>query len=126
MRLHIDVLGWLHLVWGGFGLLTGASLMILAAGARQALAGEAYGLGERAAVVVLLTVGGLLMTGGAACAVTGWALRLIRRRARRAALVLAVPNLVLVPFGTALGIYTFWVLLNNDARRLFGHAPRPV
>ena len=27
-------------------------------------------------------------------------------------------------FGTALGIYTFWVLLNNDARREFGWPPR--
>ncbi len=126
MRLHIDVLGWLHLVWGGFGLLTGFSLIILAVGARQAMVGEAYGLGEQAAVAVLLTVGGVLMTGGAACATTGWFLRLIRGRARLAALLLAVPNLILVPFGTALGVYTFWVLLNNDARRAFGHAQKPV
>ena len=34
-----------------------------------------------------------------------------------AALVLAIPNLILVPFGTALGAYAFWVLLNDDARR---------
>lgn len=132
MRLHIDVLGWLHLVWGGFGLLTGFSLIILAVGARQAMvatlgtSGEAYGLGEQAAVAVLLTVGGALMTGGAASATTGWFLRLIRGRARLAALLLAVPNLLLVPFGTALGVYTFWVLLNNDARRAFGHAQKPV
>ena len=90
------------------------------------MAGEAYGLGEQAAVAVLLTVGGVLMTGGAACATTGWFLRLIRGRARLAALLLAVPNLILVPFGTALGVYTFWVLLNNDARRAFGHAQKPV
>jgi hypothetical protein len=41
-----------------------------------------------------------------------------------AALVLAVLNLIVVPFGTALGFYTFWVLLNNDARREFGRPPR--
>ena len=34
------------------------------------------------------------------------------------------PEGVLVPFGTALGVYTFWVLLNNDARRTFGRPPR--
>lgn len=126
MRLHIDVLGWLHLVWGAFGLLTGFSLIILAVGARQAMAGDTFGLGEQAAVAVLLTVGGVLLTGGAACAATGWSLRLARGRARLAALALAVPNLILVPFGTALGVYTFWVLLNNDARRIFGHAQKPV
>ena len=37
-----------------------------------------------------------------------------------AAIALAVPNLVIVPFGTALGVYGLWVLLNDDARRQFG------
>jgi hypothetical protein len=35
--------------------------------------------------------------------------------------VLAVVNLFVLPVGTALGIYTFWVLLHNDARALFEH-----
>ena len=47
-----------------------------------------------------------------------------RTSARLAALVLAVANLIIVPFGTALGVYTFWVLLNDDARREFGRPPR--
>ena len=36
-------------------------------------------------------------------------------------------NLFVLPFGTALAIYTFWVLLHNDARALFeaaAHADR--
>lgn len=126
MRQYIDVLGWLHLVWGTFGLLTGFSLLILAVGTRQALAVGVYGLGERAAVTVLLLAATTLLLGGAASAATGWALRLVRGRSRQAALLLAVLNLLIVPFGTALGVYTFWVLLNNDARRIFGHAPRPA
>ncbi len=126
MRLHIDVLGWLHLVWGGFGLLTGCSLAVLAVGLRASLAGERFGVGEQAAVAILVVVGGLLMAAGLVAAMTGWFLRRLRGRARRAALIFAVPNLILVPFGTALGVYTFWVLLNDDARREFGHAPRAV
>ena len=39
------------------------------------------------------------------------------RAGRLGALVLAVPNLVVVPFGTALSLYAFWVLLNDDARQ---------
>jgi hypothetical protein len=124
MRLHIDVLGWLHVVWGGFGVLTGTSLLILGIGVRQATLGEAPGRAEQAVVVLLLTVGGTLMAAGAASAVTGWFLRQVHGRARMAALVLAVPHLIVVPFGTALGVYTFWVLLNNDARRAFGREPR--
>jgi hypothetical protein len=35
-----------------------------------------------------------------------------------------VPNLLVIPFGTALGVYTFWALLNDEARRVFGRPPR--
>jgi len=35
------------------------------------------------------------------------------------ALALAVPNLFVLPFGTALAIYAFWVLLHNETRSLF-------
>lgn len=126
MRLHIDVLGTLHLVWGAFGVMTGLSLGILAGGTRAALAGPAFGMGERAAVALLAVVGGLLILGGVATALTGWAIRRRHGRGRIAALVLAVPNLLVVPFGTALGIYTFWVLLNNDARQVFGRPPHPA
>jgi hypothetical protein len=39
---------------------------------------------------------------------------------------LAVVNLLVLPFGTALGIYAMWVLLPDAGRRLFepaGHVP---
>jgi hypothetical protein len=42
---------------------------------------------------------------------------------RVVALALGVLNLFVLPFGTALGIYTYWVLLHNEARDVFG---RPV
>ena len=124
MRLHIDLLGTLHLVWGALGVITGLSLGILAIGTRAALVGGAFGMGERAAVVLLAAVGGALLLGGVANALAGWAVRRRSSRGRFAALILAVPNIVLVPFGTGLGVYTFWVLLNNDARRVFGRPPR--
>ena len=68
--------------------------------------------------------GALFIVGGAATWFTGRALGRRRPAARRVALVLAVPNLLMVPFGTALSIYAFWVLLNDEARRAFGRPPR--
>jgi hypothetical protein len=38
-------------------------------------------------------------------------------------LALAVVDLPVLPFGTALGAYAMWVLLTNEGRRLFD--PRP-
>ena len=126
MSVHIDVLSRLHLLWGAFGVLTGSSLFILAAGTHFAI-GELgqTGPGGQAAVGVLIVLGALLAAGGAASLAVGVALGRRRPFARLAALLFAVPNLVLAPFGTALGIYSWWVLLNNDARRTFGHGGEP-
>lgn len=122
MRAHLDLLTRLYIVWGSLGVLVGVSLLILAAGA-----GAASDLpGGRLAVGAIILAGAaLLPLAGGACAL--WAGRAMARReprGRAGALLLAVPNLFLLPFGTALGIYSFWVLLNNHVRPMF--APRPT
>jgi len=124
-RLHIEALAWLHVLWGGFGLLAGTSLLVLAGGTRVALWGvPEAGAAEFAAVWILLVCGAGLATIGVLAVWGGRALLRGRSGARAGVLALAVLNLVLVPFGTALAVYTCWVLLNDDARRQFGRAPR--
>lgn len=49
----------------------------------------------------------------------GASLRRYKQWARLAALGLAVINVVLFPFGTALGGYACWVLMTEEGRRLF-------
>ena len=121
MRLHVDLLGWFHAIWGVFGILTGVSLAVLALGLHGALVNQAIsGASERAAIWVFAAGALTLAAFGAANVLIG---RLLHRRSpagRIAAIALAVPNLVIVPFGTALGVYGLWVLLNDDARRQFG------
>jgi len=121
MRLHVDLLGWLHAIWGVFGMLTGLSLAVLALALHAALLNQSIsGAPERAAVWVFAVGAITLGAFGAANLFVGRLLRLRRPAGRVAALALAVPNLVVVPFGTALGVYGLWVLLNDDARRQFG------
>ena len=125
MKTHIDVLGWLHIFWGGFGLLAGASLWILAAGTRFALVDLGLvGPAGFAAVWMFLICGLIGGFGGAMMIAAGRSLHRRHTSGRLAVLVLAVPNLVLVPFGTALGVYACWVLLNDDARAEFGRPSR--
>jgi hypothetical protein len=125
MRHHIDVLGLLHMVWGVFGVLAGSSLAVLATGTHAALAAEGSAGGAPRAAGWLMAVTGALMIGfGVAWFGIGRRLRRLDLRGRRGALVLGVPNLLVIPFGTALGVYTFWVLLNNDARAAFGRPAR--
>lgn len=124
MRHHINVLGLLHMVWGVFAALAGVSLAILAAGTNAAVNTSADLVGSSAAVWLLGVTGAVLLFSGIALSMTGRRLRAAHPGARLAALVLALPNLLILPFGTALGIYTYWVLLNNDARDAFGRPQR--
>ena len=128
MKSHVNLLGILQLTWGGMGLLLGVSLLLLAAGA-AAIARTTPGDPLTAGFTALLFVvfASALALGGCANAWTGRAIRQHRPPGRTGALVLAVMNLFVLPFGTALAIYTFWVLLHDDARALFvdpNHADR--
>jgi hypothetical protein len=122
MRSHVNLLGLLQLAWGGMALLLAASLLLLAAGA-AAIARASEGDPVTAAFTALLFIvfATALALGGYANAWVGRALRQHRPPGRTGALMLAVVNLFVLPFGTALAIYTFWVLLHNDARALFEH-----
>jgi hypothetical protein len=123
MRPHVDVLGWLHVIWGGFGLLTGGGLLLLAAGALIALRDLQPAGADPSAVWFLGGTGTVLAAAGGVLAWTGRRLLAHDQGGRRAALWLAIPNCLLLPFGTMLGVYSLWTLLNDDARRIFG---RPV
>lgn len=130
MLSHLRLLEVLQLVWGGLALLLGAVVLLLAVGA------VAIGIGAPAERLAAgLTAGSFvvfalaLLAGGLA---NTWAGRALGRRqpaGRLATLWLAVLNLFVLPFGTALGIYAFWVLLHDENRALFagpGEWPRPV
>lgn len=120
MRPHLRLLGVLQFTWGAIGLLLGASTLLLAVGA---LAIGLMGSGDRVSAGVTAFTFGIfavaLLAGGAANA---WAARALRRHdaaGRSAVLWLSVVNLFLLPFGTALGIYAWWVLLHAESREVF-------
>jgi hypothetical protein len=118
---HLTLLTVLHRIWGALGLLLGVSTLMLAIGA--VAIGITTGGGEVAAGVTAAAFAAcavaLLAAGGANL----WAGNAMQRRqpnGRVAALALGILNLFVLPFGTALGIYAFWVLLHNDTRAAFG------
>lgn len=121
MRVHLDVLGWLHELTGWIGLLSGVAFLLLAGGTASLSGTGARG----AAVMWLLLVAGVVMSvGGGLMIATGRAIARRRQAGRLAALALAVPGLCMLPFGTALAIYACWALLNDDARTAFGRPAR--
>lgn len=122
---HINLLALLLNVSAILAGLTAASLLALGLGALAAAAGVGQGSHEAdvaAGFAAALFIGVTITLAGfaAACASTAAGLRRRRPWSRPAALVLALVMLVIVPFGTALGIYAFWVLLRQRARELLG------
>ena len=101
-------------------LLLGVSTLLLAVAAVAigwSNPGEELAAAVTAVAFAVFAVA--LFAGGFANA---WAGAAIERRApigRLATLWLAVLNLFVLPFGTALGIYAFWVLLHNQTRSAF-------
>ena len=126
MARHLTILAILVRLWGGLALLVGLSLLLLSAGA---LAIVLDPNAEAVALPAGLTAGAFMTLGVSALVWGGahvWAgVRLIRHdaRARILTLALAVVNLLILPFGTALGGYALWVLLTDEGRGLFVHGP---
>lgn len=121
MRPHLHLLGILQVVWGAIGLLLGVSMLLLATaaiaiGITSATDRMAAGITAGAFAVFAIA----LLAGGGANAWAGRELRRNQPRGRLAVLWLGALNLFVLPFGTALGIYAFWVLLHNETRTAFG------
>jgi hypothetical protein len=120
VRPHLTLLAVLQLVWGSIGLLLGVSTLMLAIGAVAiGITSPVEGFSAAATAIVFAVVSLVLLLGGLANAWAGAAIRRHQPSGRLAALGLAVPNLFVLPFGTALGVYAFWVLLHDEARRMF-------
>lgn len=122
MRSHVNLLGILHLVWGGMGLLLAASLGLLAIGGAAIARSAGSGMTAAVSAALFVIFGVILALAGWANAWAGRAIRQHRAPGRLMALGLSALNVFILPFGTALSIYSLWVLLNNDVRLLFDPA----
>jgi hypothetical protein len=123
MRPHLRLLGVLQMTWGAIGLLLGVALLLLAVGALAiGLMGTGDRVGAGVTAFTFAVFSAALLIGGAANAWAGRALRRFEPAGRSAALWMSVPNLFVLPFGTALGVYALWVLLHNEARSLVLYA----
>jgi len=122
MERHVSLLGILASLWGALAAIIGVAMLLLAAGALAELlapleASVSFAAGLAAVGFALFGVFALAF-GGAHI----WAAVLLRGHkpvGRILMLALAIGNLLVIPFGTALGAYALWVLLTNDAHRLF-------
>jgi hypothetical protein len=119
MKNHVTLVGVLHLGFGVMGIMVAALIYALfmgigvVSGDEEAFAILTLVATPLAALLVVLSLPGVL--GGI------WLLK-YRRWARVVILIVSVLDLVNIPFGTALGVYSLWVLLHSETEKLFSAA----
>jgi hypothetical protein len=130
MQTHVKVVGALFIVLSALGILlaVGVGAIFGMAG----MAGAAADSEDAALAIPILGITGGLVTlfllvlslPGLA---TGIGLLMFKPWARILGIVLSALQLLGFPVGTAIGIYSLWVLLNKDTERLFaGSLPTPT
>lgn len=128
MATHIRVLGILHIVFGALGILAALVILLVFGGIAGIVGVASEGdPAARTAIPILSLIGGIVfvivLVLSIPGVVAGIGLLQYREWARIFTIVLSALDLINVPFGTALGIYGLWVLLQNETVRLFQHPP---
>ena len=124
MKRHVEFLSTLYVTWG--------VIFAFVAVAGLALAGGAFAIAEsngpvrfgsemaaRLTGVTITIISIIALVWAVLHIFVGRQLKKLRPSARLMAIGLAVGNMILFPFGTALGGYAGWVLVNEEGRRLF-------
>jgi hypothetical protein len=124
MATHVNLVGILFIGWGALTALVGVSTLALGVGAVALITSASRGgtSGQFAAGVTAATFATLAciaIAWGIAHIAVGVAVRRRRHPARVLALALGAVDLLLLPYGTALGCYTLWVLLSEQGKKLF-------
>jgi hypothetical protein len=118
MKQHVTVVGVLHIGLSILGLLAAAIVLVV-------LVGTGILVEDRQAMTILTSVGcgvsALLVVLFLPGIVGGIGLLKWRPWARILVMILAVVDLFNVPIGTAIGVYTMWVLTHEETIELFAH-----
>ncbi len=125
LERHVHLLGIFWIAYSAFCLLGGASLMIVA----RAIFGPRarFETGAPEFLFPLLSaVAGYLLIKAIVGIIAGFGLLQHAEWGRILAIILAFLDILHVPLGTALGIYTIWALLAKGADEEYRSLPQPA
>ena len=119
MDKHVTAVAALFIAFGALGVFLGLIILV-------AIVGGGFASGDEEARLITGIIGpavaGPLLLFAALQVVGGLALLQKRPWARILVLILSFLSLLIIPIGTAYGIYAIWVLMNDDTVRLFAAA----
>lgn len=121
MAHHVRALAYLNIAMGGLGLLAAGVIFVVLGGISGALAFADQDLLVPGSIIALIATGiiAIVLLLSAPFLVAGFGLLGFNSWARIMMLVLCAFNLFNIPFGTAVAIYGFWVLLKPETEQLF-------
>lgn len=130
MAQHVKILGILHIVFASLGILAAIAILAIMGGIAGLVGTAGHDPDSAAAAPIVGGIGlilfCLLLVLSLPGLAAGFGLLNFKPWARILTLVLSALDLFSIPFGTALGIYGFWVLLNRETEQLFSGVQAPV
>jgi len=130
MAQHVKIIGILHIAFGALVVLAGVIVLIVMGGIAAGVGTAAHTSDDYVAVPILGGIGGMVfivcMVLGLPGIIGGIGLLQFKPWARILVIVLSVLDLFNITFGTALGIYGLWVLLNTETEQMFSRQTLPV
>lgn len=120
MKEHVTVVGALHIGLGALGILAAIIVLVATIGPGFLVL---FLEGDQEPLTILTIIGFgvamFLIVISVPGIIGGIGLLRWKPWARVLVLILGVLNLVNIPIGTLLGIYTIWVLMQDEAAQLF-------
>jgi hypothetical protein len=139
VRDHIKLLGILNMIMGGLTALIGVVVLLIFGSAAGLIAARIHNavdpdqaaFAAPVAMLIGLCIAGFLLILSAPAIIGGWGLIKGKSWSRVLMIVISALHLLSFPFGTALGIYGLWVLLNEQSRQLLEgggtpYTPQPI
>lgn len=121
---HLQVVAILWLIWSILGLARGAGFFLFTGFARHFMPFSFPGHFWMMPVAAM--AGTISLAYGILGIVAAWGLFQRQGWARLLGLIVAFLSLLHIPFGTALGIYTLWVLLPSESADEYRRISRPT
>jgi hypothetical protein len=131
MHTHIKVVGWLHIIFAVIGILIGLAALVFFGGIAGLIGVSETSDDKFVAMPIVGAIGGLVLIFMLLISIpgliVGYGLISFRPWSRVLGIIMSALHLLNVPFGTALGIYGLWVLLNNEAAAILeGRGVQPL
>ncbi|RJP25802.1 MAG: hypothetical protein C4527_16515 [Candidatus Omnitrophota bacterium] len=124
MDQHVRIVGVLHIIAGAFGILIGIIVLFVMGGVAFIVGVSAETGGSEIAIPILMAIGVIFAGFAMITSIPGIlaGLGLLKRQswARFLAIFISILYIPLhVPLGTALGVYSLWVLFSKETELLF-------